>query len=410
MRIYGRVQHVGGVEGHMEGECFSRRKTRNLALQREGGPVIFRALRRVGGKNRARAFAMVVISCAMNLGSIFATAAEAVPTSSELLEQARKLLEAGKFAEAELVLDHAEKLAPSDSVILTLDAKVKGRLGESSSAVALLNRVIRLTPGSAQAHVDLAIALADSGDLGSALAETDTAISIAPGLGIAHLNRARVLDDMKQHREAGDEFAIAARLAPGNPDCYFHWSFAERAQGNFTKESELLQKVVKLEPGNVKAHIMLANSLLDQNRAAEAVAELRITLAIDPNSAKATYKLSRALLNTDPEESKRLLDQFARLKAQDPVLDQAKTIANEAFHAFTVQDWRESVRLYSEAIETCGDCEIESALHRNLGLTFCRDGQIERGAGELRKALALNPEDQDAAKALEAIRGLNKTE
>jgi hypothetical protein len=42
--------------------------------------------------------------------------------------------------------------------------------------------------------------------------------------------------------------------------------------------------------------------------------------------------------------------------------------------------------------------------------TLCRDGQIERGAEELRKALALNPEDRDAAKALEAIRVLNKTE
>jgi tetratricopeptide (TPR) repeat protein len=379
-------------------------------LQGKVAPEALRALWSAGRNNRSRVFAITVVCCALNLGSIFAIAVEAAPTSSELLEQGRKLLEAGKLAEAELVLDRAEKLAPSDSVILTLDAKVKGRLGESSSAVALLNRVIRLTPGSAQAHVDLAIALADSGDLGGALAETATAISIAPGLGIAHLNRARILDDMKRHREAGDEFAIAARLAPGNPDCYFYWSFAERAQGNFTKESELLQKVVKLEPGNVKAHIMLANSLLDQNRTAEAVAELRITLAIDPNSAKATYKLSRALLNTDPEESKRLLDQFARLKAQDPVLDQAKTIANEAFHAFTVQDWREAVRLYSEAIETCGDCEIESALHRNLGLTLCRDGQIERGAAELRKALALNPDDRDAAKALETIRALNKTE
>ena len=78
--------------------------------------------------------------------------------------------------------------------------------------------------------------------------------------------------------------------------------------------------------------------------------------------------------------------------------------------AFTLQDWRESVRLYSEALETCGDCEIESALHRDLGLAHCRDGQIERGAEELRKALALNPEDRDAAKALEAIRALNKTE
>jgi hypothetical protein len=35
---------------------------------------------------------------------------------------------------------------------------------------------------------------------------------------------------------------------------------------------------------------------------------------------------------------------------------------------------------------------------------------MERGAEELRKALALNPEDRDATKALEAIRALNKTE
>jgi tetratricopeptide (TPR) repeat protein len=289
-------------------------------------------------------------------------------------------------------------------VILTLDAKVKGRLGEYASAVALLKRVTRLTPHAAEAHVDLAIALADSGDLNSALAETATAISIASALAIAHLNRARILSDMSQDREARDEFSLAARLDPGNPDCYFYWSFGERARGNFTKETELLRKVVKLQPGNVKAHIKLADSLLDQSRTAEAVAELRVALGIDPDAAQAIYKLSRALRTTDPEESKRLRAQFDRLKAQNSVLDQAKALANEAFHAFTVQDWREAVRLFSEAIETCGDCEIESTLHRDLGLTLCRDGQIERGAEELRKALALNPEDRDAAKALEIIR------
>jgi tetratricopeptide (TPR) repeat protein len=342
------------------------------------------------------------------MSSICAIVPQGAPTSSDLLEQARKLLSAGKLAEAELVLDRAEKFAPSDSVILTLDAKVKGRLGEYSSAIALLKRVIQLTPESAQAHVDLAIALADSGDLNSALAETTTAISIAPGLAIAHLNRARILSDLKQDREADDEFAFAARLAPGNPDCYFYWSFGERAQGNFAKETELLQKVVKLQSGNVKAHIMLASSLQDRNRNAEAVAELRIALAIDPNSTQAIYKLSRILHTTDPEESKRLRDQFDRLKAQNSVVDQAKALGNEAFHAFSVQEWRESVRLYGEALETCGDCEIESTLHRDLGLTLYRDGQIERGEMELRKALELNPEDRDAAKALDAIRVMNK--
>jgi tetratricopeptide (TPR) repeat protein len=365
---------------------------------------VLQARQRAGEGNRARVFVLAVVCCALNLSSIFAAAQQGAPPSSELLDQGRKLLEAGKLAEAELVLDRAEKLAPSDSVILSLDAKVKGRLGDYASAVALLKRAIALIPQSAQAHVDLAIALADSGDLNSALAETATAISIDPALAIAHLNRARILSDMNRDGEARDEFALAARLNPSNPDCYFYWSFGERAQGNFTKETELLRKVVQLQPGNVKAHIKLADSLLDQNRTAEAVAELRIALAIDPDSAQAIYKLSRALRTTDPDESERLRAQFDRLKAQNSVLDQAKALANEAFHAFTVQDWREAIRLFREAVETCGDCEIESTLHRNLGLTLCREGQIERGAEELRKALALNPEDRDAAKALEMIR------
>jgi tetratricopeptide (TPR) repeat protein len=409
--IYGHVTRAVCIEGRTEdGLLFPRRKTRNDALQGEGAPVNLRAIRRAGKNNRSRALAVMVVCCALNLGSIFATVAAAAPTSGELLEQSRKLLEAGRLAEAELVLDRAEKLAPSDSVILTLDAEVKGRLGEYSGAVALLKRVIRLTPESAPAHVNLAIALADSGDLNSALAETATAISIAPGLAVAHLNRARILDDLGQDQEAGEEFALAARLAPGNPDCYFYWSLAEQAQGNFTREAELLRKVVKLEPGNVRAHIMLANSLLYQNRTAEAVAQLRTALTIDPSSAQAIYELSRALRTIDPEESKRLFGQFEQLKARNSVLDQATALANEAFHAFTVKDWRKSVRLYNEALETCGDCRIESALHRDLGLTLCRDGQIKQGAEELRKALALNPEDRDAAKALEEIRARNKTE
>jgi tetratricopeptide (TPR) repeat protein len=376
----------------------------------EGAPIVLRAKRQVSRNSRLHVLALSFACLTLSISSIYAIVPQEAPTSSDLLEQARKLLSAGKLAEAELVLDRAEKLAPSDSVILTLDAKVKGRLGEYTSAVDLLKHVIQLTPKRAEAHVDLAIALADSGDLNNALAETVAAISIAPGLASAHLNRARILSDMEQDRASENEFASATRLAPGNSDCYFYWSLAERVQGNLTKEIELLQKVVNLQPNNVKAHIELANSLLDQDRTAEAVAELRVALAIDPNSPQAIYKLSRALRATDPKESEKLREQFDRIKAQNCVVDQAKALANQAFHAFTVQDWRESIRLYGEAVEICGDCEIEGSLRRDLGLTLCRDGQIERGAEELRKALALNPEDRDAAKALEAIRELNKTD
>lgn len=388
----------------------NRLRMRWCKSDRSALPAVPRAARRVGKNNRCRVFALTVVCCAINAGSIFATVPEGTPTSSELLRQGRRLLEAGRLAEAELILDHAANLAPSDPVILTLDAQVKGRLGEYSDSVALLKRVVQLTPQSAQARVDLAIALADSGDLSSALDETTTAISIAPRLAIAHLNRARILNDLKQDRDAEGEFALATKLAPSNPDCYFYWSQAELALGNSTKEMEMLQKVVKLQHGNLKAHIKLADVLLDQNRTTEAVAELRTALTIDPNSPQALYKLSRVLHASDPEGAAQLRSRFDRLKENNLIVGQAKALANQAFHAFTVQDWRESIRLYGDAIETCGDCDIESALHRNLGLTLCRDGQNERGAAELEKALALNPDDRDAAKALEIIRAKGKTE
>lgn len=388
---------------------FSSREIGNRRFQGGNAPVVPRARWRAGKKHLSRVVALFVC-CAFGPGTIVATVPQGASSSSDLLAQGRNLLEAGKLAEAELILDRAAELAPYDAVILTLEGRVKGRLGDYANAVALLERVTRLTPQSAPAHVDLAIALADSGDLNRALAETGTAISLAPHLAIAHLNRARLLSDLKKDREARDEFAVAVRLAPGDPDGYFYWSIAERTQGDLTKETELLRKVVKLQPGSVKAHIMLASSLLDQNRIVEAVSELRDALAIDPDSPQAVYKLSRALYSTNPEESKGLRDHFDRLKAQNALLDRARALGNRAFHAFTTQDWRESIRLYIEGIETCGDCEIESSLHRNLGLTLCRDGQIERGAEELRKALALNPEDRDAAKALELIRVQNNAE
>ena len=127
---------------------FSLRKTCNNAF--EGDGCSHHSSSKYGGlskSNCSRAFALMVVCCALNFGSIFAARGTDGSDFSELLDQGRKLLDEGKLAEAELVLDRAEKLAPSDSVILTLDARVKGRLGESSNAVALLKRVIRLTPG-----------------------------------------------------------------------------------------------------------------------------------------------------------------------------------------------------------------------------------------------------------------------
>lgn len=180
---------------------------------------------------------MLALIC---LSTQFRSDGQSTSPANDLKERARGLVAEGQLAEAELVLAQAERLAPSDPVVLTLEGKVKRRLGEPGSAILLFQRVIQLTPKSGEAHVNLAIALADSGNLSGALTETSRAIALAPNLPTAHLNRARILDDMKMDREAAIEFAVASELDPKNPDCYFYWSFAERATGNLAEEAKLL--------------------------------------------------------------------------------------------------------------------------------------------------------------------------
>ena len=324
-------------------------------------------------------------------------------SGQQFFEQGEGLAREGRLAESEVALDKAAQLLPEDRQVLALLGKVKSRLGEFPEAIKLLQRVVDIDPKSADAHVDLAIAHSDSGNLRLALDETRKAIELAPNLPSAHLNRARILDDLKREAEAENEFAIAAMLAPDDPAVYFYWSFVERANGNFSKETSLLRSVVELQPTNGKAFILLAKSLMEQSKNTQAEAALRRALTIDPESTDATYLLSRVLVKSNPAESKRLADRFSELRKHNAEVVRSKNIGNEAFGATLEKDWMRAVKLYREALQVCGDCEAEEALHRNLGLTLCKSGDVTEGELELRKAIAMNPDDREAAQAIEFL-------
>ena len=338
-----------------------------------------------------------------SLGYAAAQTGAQPPSVHELFVQGQTLAREGRMAESEVVLEKATELAPDDRTILNLLAKVKGRLGEFPDAISLFQRVIALNPMSAEAHVDLAIALSDSGDLQAALEETARALAIDSNLPQAHLNRARLLDDLRREPEADAEFSIARKLAPNDPDVCFYWSFVERATGHFDKETSLLQRVIALQPANEKALILLGKSLLEQSRTTQAEAALRRALAIDPKSAEATYLLSRLLIKTKPLESRQLAARFAILRQQSANLDRSKSIGNGAYGASLEQDWPKAIDLYRQALQICGGCEAEEALLRDLGLTLCRSGDIKEGRIELQRALSLNPDDREVVKALSII-------
>src|ERR1017187_5434185 len=319
---------------------------------------------------------------------------------SNLMSQARDLAAQGRLAEAEPLLAEAARLVPKDVQVLTFLAKIKHRIGKGPEALDLFYRIVEITPGTPDAHVNLAIALSDASQFEGALKEVSIALKLAPNLPSAHVNRARILTDLHRQNEAKDEFKIACRLASNDPSCFFNWALREREMGDSAKETELLQQAVKLQPGDYDAAFFLARSLQEQSRDAQAVEALQHALAINPDSEEALYMLSRELRKTDPEMSKELFQKFKSKQHQQAVLDESKSLGNEAYVAANKQDWPEAIRLLRKAIETCGDCQVAAGLHKDLGLVLCRAGSIDEGRNELKIALKLNPDDPDVVKSL----------
>src|ERR1700761_4260405 len=99
---------------------------------------------------------------------------------SQWIHDGQDLASQGRFAEAEIPLKQATAVDPKNYPLLTLLGKVEGRLGKHDDAIALLRRVTAGQPKSADAHVNLAIALADAGKLEDALTETSAAVAISP--------------------------------------------------------------------------------------------------------------------------------------------------------------------------------------------------------------------------------------
>jgi Flp pilus assembly protein TadD len=91
---------------------------------------------------------------------------------------AKKILDAGNTSAAMQVLRQRLGMAPSDVDALHLYATAQMRAGQLSGAAQTWIRLIRLRPGSAQAHYQLGITLQRMGRL----AEARTAFANAASL------------------------------------------------------------------------------------------------------------------------------------------------------------------------------------------------------------------------------------
>ena len=183
----------------------------------------------------------------------------------------------------------SESVGSSDPAAVT--AFMRGRsliaLGSrrsASDAAREFEEAVRLDPGFARAHAELAnsyVSMFLSGDLAyaeafdAAQSAASTALSLAPDLSDAHLAQGVV------HLQLG---------------------------GGFGRAEPELRLAIRLEPSNALAYDVLGRGLRHEGRLEESVAAARRALAIDPSNVRYHALLGRSLFfaGTNLDEARAL--------------------------------------------------------------------------------------------------------
>jgi tetratricopeptide (TPR) repeat protein len=304
-----------------------------------------------------------------------------------------------QFADAEKEL----LMAPPTVRSLTGLGMVPTRLGKPE-AIETFRKVMSLDPGSAEARLNLGIALADNEKLEAALVEFTEAVRLAPGSPSAHYNRGRVLKDLGRLQDAAPELEAAGSM----PEALFLHAVVEQQLEHRDRAISLLRSVIAAEPRNVRAYFVLGQNLHQAGRGAEAVAAWKESLRINPNYTESLYALFRALSESNPEESRAFGARFTDLKKQNQAVSRSETLSNFALASVAAKDFAKAISQLKEALQICGDCVSKADLHKNLGLIQCQSGDLGNGEQELRIALKDKPADQEIQKALKIIDDLRR--
>jgi tetratricopeptide (TPR) repeat protein len=283
-----------------------------------------------------------------------------------------------------------------------------GKMKQNSQAIQEFRKALLLAPESAEAYLNLGIALADKSELESALAAFSATVRLAPESAAAHYNRGRVLYELGRHKEAGPELETACRLTPEYPAALTLLARLERRQNRVSRSTELLRKAIAMDPNNSDALALLGHDLLQSGQTKAGVEYLKKSIELNPKNADALYTLFRTIGQTDPSAAAQYRERYLALKESQQLKDRIQALNNFALGHADAGKWDEGLACLKEALKLCNRCAEEAVLHRNLGLIYLRKGDLEGGEKEIRFALEIDPNDSDALKALKAIPDLKQ--
>lgn len=262
-------------------------------------------------------------------------------------------------------LDRALKRRPHYAAAALLRSVHREGRGDLEGALADVESVIRLAPGSAEAHNNRGLFLWAKGDPRSALVSLDEAIRLDGRLAAAYANRADV----------------------------------RRLLGDPAGAQEDARKALDLYPRFAQAHAALAGIWIDRDDSGAAATEIALALEIDPQNAAARFH--RGVLRLRGGEAREALADFDALVEAMPAHRKPAVLRARAEAKGKLGDFAGALRDLDAAI--AADPRHPNA-HNDRGAMKLNLGDLDGGIADFDRELARDPRHAEALKNRGAAR------
>ncbi len=308
-----------------------------------------------------------------------------------LARQAHTALAKGAYASAIRDYERLVKLSPASAEFHLGLGSAYYSVGQPHSAVEPLRQALKLKPRLAEAATLLGVSLAESNQCPEALPYLKEAAALVTD---QHLKRTVGSDGVKcamgmnRQSEALDFLERLRQQFPSDPEVLY---MSVHVFSDLSTRAS--QQLLTEAPRSYQVHLLNAESLEMQGKWDDAAAEYRKVLSMQPNLPGIHYRLGRLILSK-PKTATTIDDAKREFEAEikiDPGNAGAQYVMGEL--ARQSQDWNSAIQHFSQAVKN--DPDFVDAMVE-LGRALVSADRAAEAVPPLERAVKLQPANPGA--------------
>jgi tetratricopeptide (TPR) repeat protein len=234
-----------------------------------------------------------------------------------LVNSSAKLLSVGRVDEAEIDIEKALKISPSNSSALALRSVIYVVKNEKGEALAVAQKAVDTDPASAAARIAFSYAQQAGFDLTGALMTLEKAAEVAPQNSIAWARLSEIQFSLGDTDKALKSAEKAAALNPGLSRAQTVLGFIRLAQINTPQAVDAFNEAIILDQADPLPRLGLGLAKIRNGRLEDGREDIEIAASLDPGNSLIRSYLGKAYY--EEKRDKIASDQFDMAKRLDPL-------------------------------------------------------------------------------------------